>query len=176
MAKEAVSFSLSRGTGGGTGRCARCSPLGPRDSDTTTTTSTRLTCADVSLQLMRGKTVIDQSNARRSSLRMARTIVPDALMLVHWRERPRDLTASASMPAATAQVAHATLACHRLRCAVRRTACQNRPIPTAFRRQTGAVSDAPSTLVSDSHPHTADAARGTATKRGGWRSWGTLSG
>ena len=33
-----------------------------------------------------------------------------------WRERPRDLTASAIMPAATAEVAHATLAgCHRLR-------------------------------------------------------------
>ena len=36
---------------------------------------------------------------------------------VPWRERPRDLAASAIMPAATAEVAHATLAgCHRLRC------------------------------------------------------------
>ena len=39
----------------------------------------------------------------------------------------------------------------------------------AIRRQTGAVSGAPSTLVSDSDSETADAARGAATSRFSWR-------
>jgi hypothetical protein len=68
-------------------------------------------------------------------------------MTVPWRERPPDLTASAIMPAATAEVAHATLAgCHRLRCRLR-TAGLHGQILMAFRRQTGAISGALPTLV-----------------------------
>ena len=92
-----------------------------------------------------------------------------------WRERPRDLTVSAIMPAATAEVAHATLeGCHRARRRVE-TAPHDGQILLAFRRHTGAVLGAPSTLVFRSNCETADAARGAATKSGGWRSSGTLS-
>ena len=96
-------------------------------------------------------------------------------MAVPWRERPRDLTGSAIMSAATAGVAHATVqVCHRLR----------RRLPTARRDgrdldgiQTRAVvvSDRLPTLVSDAAFETADAARGAATKGGGWRSSVALS-
>jgi hypothetical protein len=80
------------------------------------------------------------------------------------------------MPAATAEVAHATLAgCHRLRhraqtCATRGSdpdgiSDMDRPVfRCAF-----------PPWFSDSDSETADAARGAATKSGGWRSSGTLS-
>ena len=79
------------------------------------------------------------------------------------------------MPAATAEVAHATVeGCHRLRRRVQ-TAPQDGQILMAFRRRTAAASERLSTLVSDSDAETPDAARGAATKSGGWRSSGTLS-
>ena len=79
------------------------------------------------------------------------------------------------MPAATAEVAHAPLAgCHRLRrraqtCATRRSAPDG--ISDVGRRASGV----PSPWFSDSDLETADAARGAATKSGGWRHSGTLS-
>src|SRR5687768_5724250 len=79
------------------------------------------------------------------------------------------------MPAATAEVAHATLAgCHRLRRRVG-TAPHDGQILMPFRRQTGAVLGAPSTLVFRFRWETPDAARGAVTKSGGWRSSVTLS-
>ena len=79
------------------------------------------------------------------------------------------------MPAATAEVAHATLAgCHRLRRRVQ-TAPQDGQILMAFRRRTGTVPERLPPWFSASDSETADAARGAATKRGGWRGSGTLS-
>jgi hypothetical protein len=61
-----------------------------------------------------------------------------------WRERPRDLTASAIMPAATAEVAHATLAGRHCFCRRHRLRHEDDQILMAFRTWTGAVSGAPS--------------------------------
>ena len=95
-------------------------------------------------------------------------------MTVPWRERPPDLTASAIMPAATAEVAHATLAgCHRLRCRLR-TAGLHGQILMAFGGGPARFPEPFPPWFSDSGSETADAARGAATKSGGWRNSGTL--
>ena len=67
-------------------------------------------------------------------------------MTVPWRERPRDLTASAIMPAATAEVAHATVErCHRIRRRAQ-AAPQDGQIPMTFRRRSDAVFGTPSVV------------------------------
>ena len=117
------------------------------------------------------------AHCRRRSLPTARHrhgIPAPATLTV--AERPRDLTASAIMPAATAEVAHATLAgCHRRRrcfgdCANRRSNPDgiSEPDRHGFR-------SAFTPWLSASDSETADAARGAATKSGGWRTSKTLS-
>ena len=92
-----------------------------------------------------------------------------------WRERPRDLTASAIMPAATVEVAHATVEwCHRIRRRAQ-TAPQGTQILMASEAIHRGFRSAFPPWFSDSDSETAGAARGAATKSGGWRSSGRLS-
>ena len=165
---------------GGTGPTARGVPLWIGSASRISFWSTERDCSP----RQRAETTVKtssrlQADRRRAALCAARLVAPlpeRAPTPVSWRERPRDLTASAIMPAATAEVAHATLAgCHRLRRSVRDCGTRRSDpdgISEADRR--GFRSAFPPWL-SDSDSETADAARGAATKSGGWRSSGTLS-
>ena len=122
-----------RGTKGGTGRCAGCSP------------SWNLPCRSgwpipkSVLHRFRAVTpagpVVSERRIRAAP--SAARWAPRCPVRPHrgqpWRERPRDLTASAIMPAATVEVAHATVEwCHRIRRRAQ-TAPQGTQVLMAFR-------------------------------------------
>jgi hypothetical protein len=118
-----------------------------------------MSVGDLRLGLHGSAFLADRKNSPR--LRQRQRVGP-------WRERPRDLTISAIMPAATAEVAHATLeGCHRRYTTVRSWwLFGGRPVRFSERLPP---------WFSYSPWETADAARGAGTKSGGWRSSGALS-
>jgi len=98
------------GTVGGTGPRARCSPAAAPSPMFIASDEEVAERVGVLLQLQSVPRLTDQGP--RAALCAARTdVTPSARrsMAVPWRERPRDLTAFAITPAATAEVAHATL-------------------------------------------------------------------
>ena len=122
-----------RGTKGGTGGCAGCSPL--------LASSLPIWMADSKIS----STSFQSSNARRASCfgaenpggAFGRSVGARLPCARHrgqpWRERPRDLTASAIVPATTVEVAHATVEwCHRIRRRAQ-TAPQGTQVLMAFR-------------------------------------------
>jgi hypothetical protein len=99
-----------RGTVGGTGVCARCSPSRASNSARVTIDVRSHGRTDASFQVP-SAVRLNEGHVGRRSLTSApiRRGPQGCSIAVPWRERPRDLTGSAISPAATAEVAHATL-------------------------------------------------------------------
>ena len=163
------------GTGGGTGPCAGCSPrparlplLGDAPDYHRSTFS-----AGVKSLLAAGLRRLPSGGGLCRPLSLTGT--QSQLKGQPWRERPRDLPASSIMPAATVEVAHATVEwCHRIRRRAQ-TAPQGTQILMAFGGGSPRFPERLPPWFLDSDSETADAARGAATKSGGWRSSGTLN-
>jgi hypothetical protein len=102
--------ALEGGTGRGTGLSARCSPSAASSLMFIASDEEAAERAGVLFQLQSAPRLTDQG--LRAALCAACTDVTPSgrrSMAVRWRERPRDLAGSAITPAATEEVAHATL-------------------------------------------------------------------
>jgi hypothetical protein len=99
-----------RGTVGGTGVCARCSPSRASNSARVMIDVRSPGRTDASFQVP-SAVRLNEGHVGRRSLTSApiRRGPQGCSIAVPWRERPRDLTGSAISPAATAEVAHATV-------------------------------------------------------------------
>ena len=174
----AARMRVSRGnTGGEHPLRARCSPwIGPHRG-LRPGQLTRLARGERIRQLP----IVVQVAARRprAALCAARLVAPlpeRSPTAIPWRERPPEMAAWPAKPAASDVVAHATA--ERVlapRASTRQSAGSRGEFDAQPARELDGFLDALFTLVPALRIGTADAARGAATKSGGWRSSGALS-
>ena len=140
-----LNLTLPSGNAEGNGASREVFPLGSRrvEGSSISMKATRARRAQGATQVVAQVTGRRHRAARRAPRLVTPLPVPSSTAL-SWRERPRDLTASAIMPAATAEVAHATPAvCHRLNRRAQ-TCATRRSDPDGISDVDGALSRAPS--------------------------------
>jgi hypothetical protein len=94
---------------GGTGLRARCSPCAAVNPVFMASDAQATGRARGCFNCNQRRDLLTEGSGRRSLPPAQFDAIGERSMAVPWRERPRDLARSAIMPAATEEVAHATL-------------------------------------------------------------------